>query len=96
MDRSAHLQLDPAVAVAANPVSWGVFEKTEGDPLLPGPELVLDQVKQRATPAWSWDPQASSVTGRAVRARLAARRLSLVGAFLPLPPAARNTADDRA
>jgi hypothetical protein len=38
MDRTAHRQLDPAVAVAAAPVSWGVFEKTEGDPLLPGPD----------------------------------------------------------
>ncbi len=32
------------IKVAAAPVSWGVFEKTEGDPLQLGPEQMLDQM----------------------------------------------------
>ncbi|MFN8621616.1 MAG: TIM barrel protein [Chloroflexota bacterium] len=97
MDRSAHLQLDPAVAVAANPVSWGVFEKTEGDPLLPGPELVLDQVQAAGYAGVELGPPGFFGDGPTVRARLAARRLSLVGAFLPLRfSRAECAADDRA
>ena len=32
------------IKVAAAPVSWGVFEKTEGDPLQLSPEVMLDQM----------------------------------------------------
>ena len=33
-----------SIKVAAAPVSWGVFEKTEGDPLQLAPEQMLDQM----------------------------------------------------
>ena len=33
------------IKIAAAPVSWGVFEKTEGDPLQLEPEQMLDQMQ---------------------------------------------------
>jgi inosose dehydratase len=97
MDRKAHLQLDPAVAVAAAPVSWGVFEKTEGDPLLPGPELVLDQMQAAGYGGTELGPPGFLGDGPIMRERLAARNLSLVGAFLPQRfSRAEHAAEDRA
>jgi inosose dehydratase len=74
---------DPAVRVAAAPVSWGVFEKTEGDPLLPGPDLLLDQMAAAGYAGTELGPPGFLGDGPTLRARLADRRLSLVGAFLP-------------
>lgn len=83
MDRSVSPQADPTVGVAAAPVSWGVFEKTEGDPLLPGPDLVLDQMAAAGYAGTELGPPGFLGDGPTMRARLDARGLSLVGAFLP-------------
>jgi inosose dehydratase len=72
-----------AVGVAAAPVSWGVFEKTEGDPLLPGSELVLDQMAQAGYAGTELGPPGFLGDGTTLRSGLHGRSLSLVGAFLP-------------
>jgi inosose dehydratase len=71
------------VRVAAAPVSWGVFEKTEGDPLLPGPELVLDQMAEAGYAGTELGPPGFLGDSATLRSRLSGRSLSLVGAFLP-------------
>jgi inosose dehydratase len=71
------------IRVAAAPVSWGVFEKTEGDPLLPGPEVVLDQMAAAGYAGTELGPPGFLGDGPTLCARLAQRSLSLVGAFLP-------------
>jgi inosose dehydratase len=73
----------PSVRVAAAPVSWGVFEKTEGDPLLPGPELLLDQMAAGGYEGTELGPPGFLGEAPVMRERLAARHLSMVGAFLP-------------
>jgi inosose dehydratase len=96
MDRTDQVSRDPAVAVAAAPVSWGVFEKTEGDPLLPGPDLVLDQMAAAGYRGTELGPPGFLGDGDELRARLASRELSLVGAFLPQRfSRTEHAADDR-
>jgi inosose dehydratase len=74
---------DGAVRVAAAPVSWGVFEKTEGDPLLPSGEVILDQMQAAGYAGTELGPPGLFGDGAAMRDALARRSLSLVGAFLP-------------
>jgi inosose dehydratase len=71
------------VRVAAAPVSWGVFEKTEDDPLQLPPELMLDQMAAAGYAGTELGPPGYFGTAAQVKERLATRDLSLVGAFLP-------------
>ena len=73
-----------SVKVAAAPVSWGVFEKTEGDPLQLAPEDMLDQMAAAGYAGTELGPPGFLGDATQLRERLAARQLSLVGAFLPL------------
>ncbi len=72
------------IKVAAAPVSWGVFEKTEGDPLQLGPEQMLDQMAAAGYAGTELGPPGYFGEAATMKARLAARDLSLVGAFMPL------------
>jgi inosose dehydratase len=72
-----------AVRVAAAPVSWGVFEKTEGDARQMGPELMLDQMAAAGYAGTELGPPGYFGDAAQVRQRLGHRGLSLVGAFLP-------------
>jgi inosose dehydratase len=71
------------VQVAAAPVSWGVFEKTEGDPLQLQPEQMLDQMAVAGYAGTELGPPGYFGDARQLRERLGSRGLSLVGAFLP-------------
>ena len=71
------------IKVAAAPVSWGVFEKTEGDPLQLEPEQMLDQMAEAGYAGTELGPPGYFGDAAQVRTRLGARDLSLVGAFLP-------------
>ena len=83
--------------VAAAPVSWGVFEVTIGQPGLPGPELVLDQMAAAGYAGTELGPPGFLGEADVVRERLRARGLSLVGAFLPQRfSRAEHAAEDRA
>jgi len=93
---AARINATATLQVAAAPVSWGVFEKTEGDPLLPGPELVLDQMSQSGYDGTELGPPGFLGDGPILRERLAGRSLSLVGAFLPQRfSRAEHAAEDR-
>ena len=72
------------IKVAAAPVSWGVFEKTEGDPLQLEPEQMLDQVAAAGYAGTELGPPGYFGAAEVMRERLATRGLSLVGAFMPL------------
>ncbi len=72
------------IKVAAAPVSWGVFEKTEGDPLQLGPEEMLDQMAVAGYAGTELGPPGFFGEAPVMQERLASRGLSLVGAFLPL------------
>ncbi len=72
------------IKVAAAPVSWGVFEKTEGDPLQLEPEQMLDQMAAAGYAGTELGPPGYFGEAELMRERLAARGLSLVGAFMPL------------
>lgn len=71
------------IRVAAAPVSWGVFEKTDGDPLQLGPEEMLDQMAAAGYAGTELGPPAFFGDAAQTKQRLARRDLSLVGAFLP-------------
>lgn len=72
------------IKVAAAPVSWGVFEKTEGDPLQLAPEQMLDQMAAAGYAGTELGPPGYFGDAPLMKERLASRGLSLVGAFLPL------------
>ena len=72
------------IKVAAAPVSWGVFEKTEGDPLQLEPEQMLDQMQAAGYAGTELGPPGYFGDAPVMRERLASRGLSLVGAFMPL------------
>ncbi len=72
------------IKVAAAPVSWGVFEKTEGDPLQLQPDQMLDQMAAAGYAGTELGPPGYFGPAEVMKERLAARGLSLVGAFLPL------------
>lgn len=72
------------IKVAAAPVSWGVFEKTEGDPLQLAPEQMLDQMAAAGYTGTELGPPGYFGEAPVMKQRLAARDLSLVGAFMPL------------
>jgi inosose dehydratase len=76
--------LDAQVRVAAAPVSWGVFEKTTGDPLQLEPEQMLDQMAAAGYAGTELGPPGYLGEAGLMRERLAARGLALVGGFLPL------------
>jgi inosose dehydratase len=84
------------VKVAAAPCSWGVFEKTEGDPLQLQPEQMLDQMAAAGYAGTELGPPGYFGDADQMRERLATRGLSLVGAFLPLRfSRAEHAAEDR-
>ena len=72
------------IKVAAAPVSWGVFEKTEGDALQMPPEQMLDQMAAAGYEGTELGPPGYFGTAPEMKERLASRSLSLVGAFMPL------------
>jgi len=75
---------DPrGITVAAAPVSWGVFEQTEGDPLQLDPVTMLDQMAVAGYAGTELGPPGYFGDVAEVKSRLGARDLSLVGAFLP-------------
>lgn len=85
------------IRVAAAPVSWGVFEKTEGDPRQMPPEALLDQMAAGGYAGTELGPPGYLGNGPMLQRRLADRRLSLVGAFLPQRfSRAEHAAEDRA
>ena len=71
------------IRVAAAPVSWGVFEKTEGDPHQLRPDQMLDQMAAGGYEGTELGPPGYFGDAAQARERLAACDLSLVGAFLP-------------
>ena len=84
------------VRVAAAPCSWGVFEKTEDDPLQLPPEAMLDQMAAAGYAGTELGPPGYFGDADQLRARLGSRGLSLVGAFLPQRfSRAEHAADDR-
>jgi inosose dehydratase len=84
------------VKVAAAPCSWGVFEKTEDDPLQLQPEQMLDQMAAAGYAGTELGPPGYFGDAEQLRSRLAARGLSLVGAFLPQRfSRAEHAAEDR-
>jgi len=74
---------DGGIAVAAAPVSWGVFEHVEDDPLQLAPEQMLDQMAAAGYSGTELGPPGYFGTADQIRERLSSRGLSLVGAFLP-------------
>jgi inosose dehydratase len=84
------------VKVAAAPCSWGVFEKTEDDPLQLQPQEMLDQMAAAGYAGTELGPPGYFGDAEQLRSRLAARGLSLVGAFLPQRfSRAEHAAEDR-
>lgn len=73
----------PDIKVAAAPVSWGVFEKTEDDPLQLEAEPMLDQMAAAGYAGTELGPMEFFGDAPQMRERMRARGLSLVGAFLP-------------
>lgn len=71
------------IKVAAAPVSWGVFEKTEDDPLQLDPERMLDQMVTAGYAGTELGPPGYFGAAAQLKERLGSRGLSLVGAFLP-------------
>lgn len=72
------------IKVAAAPVSWGVFEKTEGGPLQLEPEQMLDQMAAAGYAGTELGPPGYFGDAASMKERLASRGLSMVGAFMPL------------
>ena len=72
------------IDVAAAPVSWGVFEKTDDDPLQLAPEEMLDQMATAGYAGTELGPPGFLGDAATMKQRLATRGLSLVGAFMPL------------
>jgi inosose dehydratase len=85
-----------SVKVAAAPCSWGVFEKTEDDPLQLQPEQMLDQMAAAGYAGTELGPPGYFGEAAQLRERLGTRGLSLVGAFLPQRfSRAEHAAEDR-
>jgi inosose dehydratase len=85
------------IGVAAAPVSWGVFEHSEDDPLQLAPEEMLDQMATGGYAGTELGPPGYLGDAAALRTRLQSRDLSLVGAFLPQRfSRSEHAADDRA
>jgi len=74
----------PPIRLANAPVSWGVFEVTADDPLLPAPDDVLDGIATTGYEGTELGPPGYLGDADALRGRLESRGLALVGAFLPL------------
>ncbi len=72
------------IKIAAAPVSWGVFEKTEGDPLQLQPEQMLEQMAAAGYAGTELGPPGYFGDAAQMNERLAARGLSLIGAFMPI------------
>ncbi len=71
------------IRVAAAPVSWGVFEKADDDPLQLAPEHMLEQMAAAGYAGTELGPPGFFGDAAHMKQRLARRGLSLVGAFLP-------------
>ncbi|MEX1296935.1 MAG: TIM barrel protein [Candidatus Limnocylindrales bacterium] len=78
------LTQNEGVHVAAAPVSWGVFEQTGDDPRQLGPEQMLDQMAAAGYEGTELGPPGFFGEAAVMKRRLASRKLSLVGSFLPL------------
>ena len=61
------------IKVAAAPVSWGVFEKTEGDPLQLPPDVMLDQMAAAGYAGTELGPPGYFGDATQMRERLASR-----------------------
>ncbi len=72
------------IKVAAAPVSWGVFEKTEDESLQLAPEQMLDQMAAGGYAGTELGPPGYFGEAAVMKQRLADRRLSMVGAFMPI------------
>jgi inosose dehydratase len=73
------------IRVANAPVSYGAFELTIGVlPNVPGPEQVLDAIAAAGYEGTELGPLGYLGDAQTVRARLDARRLELVGAFVEI------------
>ena len=72
------------IKIAAAPVSWGVFEQTEGDPLGLDPETMLDQMAAAGYAGTELGPPGYFGEAAIMKQRLAERGLSMVGSFMPL------------
>ncbi|MFV2061930.1 MAG: TIM barrel protein [Chloroflexota bacterium] len=85
------------IRVAAAPVSWGVFEQADDDPMQLTPDVMLDQMAAAGYAGTELGPPGYFGDAAQVRQRLSSRRLSLVGAFLPQRfSRAEHAAADRA
>ena len=85
------------IKVANAPVSWGVFEQTEGDPLALAPEVMLDQMAAAGYAGTELGPPGYFREAAWLREQLAQRSLSLLGNFMPQRfSRAEHAADDRA
>lgn len=85
------------IKVAAAPVSWGVFEMTDDDPLQLDAESVLDQMAAAGYAGTELGPPDFFGDAALMKQRLAQRDLSLVGAFLPQRfSRSEHAAEDRA
>lgn len=71
------------IRVAAAPVSWGVFEQVEDDPMQLAPEVMLEQMAAAAYAGTELGPPGYFGDAAQIKQRLSTRGLSLVGAFLP-------------
>ena len=74
----------PRPRVANAPVSFGVDEIIVDDAWMPRPDDVLDLIAELGFEGTELGPPGYLGDGETVRARLAGRRLELVGSFLPL------------
>ncbi len=72
------------IKVAAAPVSWGVFEQTDDDPLQLQPEQMLDQMAAAGYAGTELGPPGYFGDAAQIKESFSSRNLSLVGTFLPL------------
>ena len=87
----------PAVRAASAPVCFGVNEILPEGAWMPGAEEVLDAIAALEYAGTELGPPGFLGSASEVRARLAERRLALVGAFLPLHfSSAERFPEDRA
>jgi inosose dehydratase len=77
--------LGTGIAVANAPCSYGAFEETvEGDPFVPTPARVLDQVAAAGYAGIDLGPPGYLSDASGIGEVLAARNLTLAGGFMPL------------
>ena len=81
------MQTEARPQVANAPLSYGAFEITVGtDFLVPDPQDVLEAIGDAGYAGTDLGPPGYLGEGDALRQRLAANRLDLVGGFVPVRP----------